>query len=86
MQAHDSLAINIHSGGIMHVMSKLAPEPYFDPQTTDNLDLGLGGLLASLRKPSKLTATLKRRALKKKADGNTTLVEARPASEVSKRR
>jgi len=70
----------------MHVMSKLAPEPYFDPQTTDNLDLGLGGLLASLRKPSKLTATLKRRALKKKAGGNTTLVEAMPASEVSKRR
>jgi hypothetical protein len=76
----------IPAGGIMHVMSKLVPESYFDPQTTDNLDLGLGGLLDSLRKPSKLTATLKRRALKKKAGGKSTLDEARPAAEVFKRR
>jgi hypothetical protein len=68
----------------MHVMSKL--EPYFGPQTTDSLDLGLGGMLDALRKPSKLTATLRRRALKKKAGGKSTHAEAGPAAEVSKRR
>ena len=75
----------IHAGKIM-VMSKSAPEPYFEPQTTDNLDLGLGGMLASLRKPLKLTATLKRRALKNKAGGKSTLAKAKPAAEASKGR
>jgi hypothetical protein len=51
----------------MYVMSKSALEPYFEPQTTHKLDLGLSAMLDSLRKPPKLTATLKRRALKNKA-------------------
>lgn len=67
-------------------MSKSEPVPYFEPQTTDNLDLGLSAVLDSLRKPLKLTATLKRRALKTKAGEKSILAEARPATEASKGR
>jgi len=67
-------------------MSKSEPVPYFEPQTTDNLDLGLSGMLDSLRKPLKLTATLKRRALKTKAGEKSMRAEARAATEASKGR
>lgn len=64
-------------------MSKSAPVPYFEPKTTDKIDLGLSGMLDSLRKPSKPTATLKRRALKIKGGGKSTLAEAKPEAEPS---
>jgi hypothetical protein len=76
----------IQATEIMYVMSKQAPVPYFEPQTTDNLDLGLSGMPESLRKPLKLTATLKRRALKTKAGEKSTLAGARLATEASKGR
>jgi hypothetical protein len=68
----------------MYVMSKPEPVPYFEPQTTDNLDLRLSGMLDSLRKPLKLTATLKRRALKNKAGEKSTRAEATPETKASK--
>jgi hypothetical protein len=66
------------------VMSKREPVPYFEPQTTDNLDLRLGSMLDSLRRPLKLTATLKRRALKNKACEKSTRAEATPETEAAK--
>ena len=51
-------------------MLKPAPTTDCDRQATDNLDQALSGMLDALRKPLKLTATLKRRALKNKGSGN----------------
>ncbi len=65
-------------------MSKQAPASYCERQTADNLDQVLSGMLDALRKPLKMTATLKRRALKNKAAGKSTLVEANQATEVLK--
>jgi hypothetical protein len=67
-------------------MSKPAQGPYCERQTTDNLDQVLSGMLDALRKPLKMTATLKRRALKSKAAGKSVLVEVDPATEVLKGR
>jgi hypothetical protein len=49
-----------------YIMPKLAPTSYSEQQTTGNLDQALSGMLDAMRKPLKLTATLKRRALKRK--------------------
>ncbi len=50
-------------------MSKLLSTKSGQRQATDNFDQDLSGMLDALRKPLKLTATLKRRALKNKASG-----------------
>jgi hypothetical protein len=41
---------------------------------SDNPDQALKGMLMALRKPLKLTATLKRRALKNKITGKSAIV------------
>lgn len=51
-------------------MSKSVPESYYERQMGENLDQALSDMLDALRKPLKLTATLKRRALKNRADEN----------------
>ena len=54
-------------------MSKPAP-------TTYDFDQGLSGALDALRKPLKLTATLKRRALRNKAPEKVAIIGCRRAS------
>jgi hypothetical protein len=76
----------IHADGIVNIMSKPVPESYYERQTGENLDQALSGMLDALRKPLKLTATLKRRALKNRADEKSTLVEDRPTTASLKRR
>jgi hypothetical protein len=76
----------IHAKESVSVMPKPAPASYCERKTTDNLDQALSGMLDALRKPLKMTATLKRRALKNKAAGKSTLVEVNPATEVLKGR
>jgi len=71
------------------VMLKSGPALFRERQTTNNLDQGSRAMLDALRKPLKLTAALKRRALKKKVGIKSALVEARPielrpATEVGK--
>jgi hypothetical protein len=51
----------------VYVMSKPTYAIYCGRQTRGNVDQALSGMLDAVRKPSKLTATLKRRALKNKA-------------------
>jgi hypothetical protein len=55
-------------------MTKPASTTECEQQTTDDFDQVLNGMLSSLRKPSKLTATLKRRALKNKAKGKSAII------------
>jgi hypothetical protein len=55
-------------------MTKPASSGYWEQQTSDNLDQALKGMLMALRKPLKLTATLKRRALKNKIAGKPAIV------------
>jgi hypothetical protein len=57
-------------------MAKLTPT-YRERQTTNNLDQSLSDMLDALRKPLKLTATLKRRALKSKAGERSVLGDPR---------
>jgi hypothetical protein len=52
-------------------MIKPASSEYCEQQTRDNLDHALKGKLNAPRKPLKLTATLKRRALKNKVIGKS---------------
>jgi hypothetical protein len=63
------------------VMLKSEPASYRERQTINDLDQGSRTLLDALRRPLKLTAALKRRALKKKADIKSTLVEVIPATD-----
>jgi hypothetical protein len=56
----------IHPSGVVYIMSRLAPKKHCERQATDNFDRSLSDMLDGLRKPPKLTATLKRRALKNK--------------------
>jgi len=55
-----------HASEAVRVMSKLVPTKYCERQATENFDQALSGMLGALRKPFKLTATLKQRALKNK--------------------
>jgi hypothetical protein len=57
--------------GVVYIMSRLGPKKYCEPQITDNSDRALSEMLDALRKPLKLTATLKRRALRNKIAGKT---------------
>jgi len=68
----------IHQNEIVNFMSK--SEPYREQRTIEDLDQGLSNMLDSLRKPLKLTATLKRRALKNKAGEKSAAVKARLAT------
>jgi hypothetical protein len=63
------------------VTLKSEPASYRERQTINDLDEGSRALLDALRRPLKLTAALKRRALKKKADVKSTLVEVMPPTE-----
>jgi hypothetical protein len=80
MRGHDRL-LSIRENRIVNVMSKSVPAPCRERWTTEDLDQGLSNMLDSLRKPLKLTATLKRRALKNKAGEKSADVKARPATE-----
>jgi hypothetical protein len=51
-------------------MSKRGPTRYCERQVTESFDQVSRGMLDALRKPLKLTATLKRRSLRKKASGS----------------
>jgi hypothetical protein len=55
-------------------MTKPASSGYCGQQASDHLDHALKSKLDVLRKPLKLTATLKRRALKNKVAGNMAIV------------
>jgi hypothetical protein len=55
-------------------MMKPASPAYCGQPTMDNLDQALKGMLLVLRKPLKLTATLKRRALKNNAASKSPTV------------
>jgi hypothetical protein len=57
-----------------HVMSKPAPTIYREGQTPSSFDPALSSMLDALRKPSKLTATLKRRALKNKVSRKSATI------------
>jgi hypothetical protein len=75
MQAHDCLVIASHAVEEVYAMPRPQPMTYCGPQTKDNLDQMLSGMLDALRKPPKLTATLKRRALKNKATRKSVAVD-----------
>jgi hypothetical protein len=66
------LAVDNHAK-IWSVMPESEPPAYIGRQTIDNLDLTLRSRLDALRKPLKLTATLKRRALRDKTRGKQHL-------------
>jgi hypothetical protein len=74
MQAHDVPATTC---AVEDVCAMPRPEPttHCGPQTKDHLDQVLSSMLDALRKPPKLTATLKRRALKNKAAGKSVTVD-----------
>jgi hypothetical protein len=55
----------------LYIMLKSTPTTYCEQRETDNADQALRGMLDTLRKPLKLTATLRRRALKRKVDGKS---------------
>jgi hypothetical protein len=66
------------------VMLKSEPVLYRERQATNDIDQTSRAMLDALRKPLKLTAALKRRALKKKVGVKSTLVEVVPATEAGK--
>jgi hypothetical protein len=74
MQAHD-VPVTTHAGEDVCAMPRPEPTTYCGPQTKDNLDQALSSILDALRKPSKLTATLKRRALKHRTGGKPVIVD-----------
>jgi hypothetical protein len=74
----------IHPNQMVGVMLKSEPASYRERQTINDLDQGSRALLDALRRPLKLTAALKRRALKKKANVKSTLVEVMLATEAGK--
>jgi hypothetical protein len=74
MQAHDRL-VTTHAGEDVCTMPRPEPTTYRGRQTKDNLDQALSSMLDALRKPSKLTATLKRRALKYRTAGKPVIVD-----------
>jgi hypothetical protein len=53
-------------GEVVSVMPRSVPSKYCDQQVTDHLEQALSRVREALREPLKLTATLKRRALKHK--------------------
>jgi hypothetical protein len=55
-------------------MTKPASLGYCEQQATENLDQAMERMRNVLRKPLKLTATLKRRALKNRAAGKPVIV------------
>jgi hypothetical protein len=61
-------------------MSKPGPTAYHEQRTTKDTDQAWSGMLDALRKPLKLTATLKRRALKTKTGGKSVLDLSKPAA------
>jgi hypothetical protein len=75
-----SIAVDYSCGKIVNTMSKSVPESHYERQTGENLDRALSDMLYALRKPLKLTATLKRRALKNRAGEKSMFVEHRPAT------
>ncbi|MGA2056319.1 MAG: hypothetical protein ABSG88_13500 [Bradyrhizobium sp.] len=74
----------IHPNQMVGVMLKSEPASYRERQTINDLDQESRALLDALRRPLKLTAALKRRALKKKANVKSTLVEVMLATEAGK--
>jgi hypothetical protein len=76
MPAHGvSTSANSCEWGV-YFMSRLMPKKSGERPATNNLDRALSDMLDALRKPQKLTATLKRRALKNKIGGKNVLSEA----------
>jgi hypothetical protein len=56
-------------------MPRTEPTTCCGLQTKDDIDQRLSSMLEALRKPPKLTATLKRRALKHKATGKSVIAD-----------
>jgi hypothetical protein len=71
-----SRAIAKSGEGAVGIMSKPVPAKDRKPHAADNLDQAISGRHDPLRKPLKLTATLKRRALKNKVAGKNPRSEA----------
>jgi len=63
-------------------MTKPSPTTHCERQPSDNFDQALNSMLMlnALRKPLKLTATLKRRALKKPSTAKSAIVDPSPES------